>query len=378
MSAVSCEFDGVAEVKGPMDRQALAGIPAKRGLVLLESSGGLPVALLSAADIRSLVGGRLGQKPEGQSKRSADLSAVTAKIRWKLADSPFETDLEYLELAGRLWPGQVARHVAWKPAWFVHVDPRGELPRFAAERSAFDRPGRYIGPFIGRASADRFVQSVNDAFSLCRRASCLSGAASGRCAYGQMGKCLLVCDGGISIGDYGREVARAADFAAGNRQNLTVELKAAMKAHSGNRRFEQAAQVKARLECLGRLDQPEWQHARDYSDFRFISIQKAGRPSRRTAFICAGYSVRRAGPLDWPAQKMQLEQLLAEARAVNLPAGPPDEIGLLKLALVCRYLFMGAKSRGIFVRVGLETAADEFIAAVEQQTAKSDGDSVIM
>ena len=82
------------------------------------------------------------QHPEPDHRgRTADLRQITRKVVYKLAGSYFETDLQYLEIARKMHPRAWRSLVAWKPAWFAHVDPAEPFPHFARTRDVFAAAG---------------------------------------------------------------------------------------------------------------------------------------------------------------------------------------------------------------------------------------------
>jgi len=212
-------FEGRLDVAAPLSDQQLREIPTKRGVFLLTADDDRPILLATAASIRSRVRGRLDEKDPEHSSRSADLRTITRAVHWKLAGGRFETDWRYLEIARAIWPKSYAKLLSWKPPWFVHVDPAEPYPHLRRTRDIFAGPGRNVGPFETTRSAEKFIEIVQDAFDLCRDIQCLRRSPNApRCSYGQMGRCLSPCDGTIGMDAYRRQVARAADFAAGLRR----------------------------------------------------------------------------------------------------------------------------------------------------------------
>jgi hypothetical protein len=123
-------FDGEVALAPPAVEEALAKLPARRGLALLLAEGGRPVLLLPAADLRARVAARLKNPDEQERRRLPDLQAITRTILWRLAPSHFESDLRFLEIARQLWPDTCEEMLAWKPAWFIKVDLWADYPYF--------------------------------------------------------------------------------------------------------------------------------------------------------------------------------------------------------------------------------------------------------
>ena len=359
-------FDGQWEIQGPPQPDSLAQVPAKRGVLALLGANDEPIALLSAADMRSRLRNRLTAPPPDKRTRTADLRTVTRKVLWKRAASHFETDLWYLELARRIWPKTYASLLAWRPAWFVHVDPAEQFPHFLRTREIGRRPGSYLGPFINGRGAERFIDAVQDAFDLCRHVHCLRQSPHGRkCSYAEMERCLSPCDGTVSMEAYRGKVAEAAAFAAGRHQPLRDELARRIQAAADQLQFERAAAFKARLDRLATFNSPAYALVAPLERFRFVVIQSGGSTRKAAAFLVSAGTIDPAGPLDYPLQADQLGGLLARMAA---PAEAPcgiDQAERLRIGLVTTYLLCGPARRGVIVRWQAEMTAAALAEEIE-------------
>ncbi|MCY2925630.1 MAG: hypothetical protein NT031_09345, partial [Planctomycetota bacterium] len=250
-------FDGGIEVRPPVGPDQLAQVPAKRGVALLEAQAGAPIVLLTAADIRARVRTRLAEPLEDQRRKSADLREITRWVRWKLAPGHFEADFRFFELARAIWPGEYPSLLAWKPAWFAHMAVDEPYPHWRRTQEIAGLGGRCFGPFATGKQAERFIQVIQDGFDLCRHVRCLRQAPRAtRCAYAEMGRCLSVCNGAVTMGAYRDRVARSVDFAAGDRWGHEQALQAEMAAAAKELAFERASGVKAKIERLAELNAP--------------------------------------------------------------------------------------------------------------------------
>jgi excinuclease UvrABC nuclease subunit len=343
-------FDARLDVEAPLSDQKLAQVPARRGVVALFADDDKPIVLMTAADIRARVGARLREPAEKTARRSADLRQITRAVLWRLAGSHFETDLRFFNICRSIWPKTCATMLAWKPAWFVHVDPADRHPHFCATRKVFASPGRYFGPFATENSASRFLEVIQDGFDLCRDYRCLrQSPRAERCTYGQMGKCLSPCDGSISMEDYRAAVAKASDFAAGGRNDYRQELSGRMRAAAVNLQFELAGRIKTRLERLGELDRPEFEHAGPAERFQFILIQRSDKPRQAKTFLVDLGRITEMAPLDYPLRPEQVEGVLAQMNALAARPAVCGEEERWLIGLVARYLFSSERRRGLMV-----------------------------
>lgn len=358
-------FDGRLPVTPPVGDEQLAGVPAKRGVLLLAGAGEQPIVLLTAADIRGRLHSRLAQPAQDVRKKTVDLREITAGVAWKLSYSPFETDWRYLQLARELFPDRYPELLAWKPTWFVHVDPQEEFPQFVRTREVLERPGQYVGPFQDGRSAERFIETLQDAFDLCRHHRCLRQAPHGQpCAYAQIGRCLSVCDGSTSLEEYRRVLARAAGFAAGDRQAALDDLTARMKAAAAEMKFEQAGVIKGKLQRLAELDKPAYEHVASIEAFRYVLVQSGPNPQTARAFLVVGGAIAECD-LRYPPDAAELETLAARMGQEPRLCDAPDAMVRLTIGLVSSYLYCGRERKGLILRWRAGMGAGELAAGIE-------------
>jgi len=349
-----------------MSPQELARVPAKRGVLALLGDDGEAIVLLTAADMRSRLGNRLSAPDEDARTRSADLRAVTRRVAYKLTHSHFETDLVYLQLARAIWPERYASMVAWKPAWFVHVDPADRAPHFVRTREVGARPGRYIGPFPCGKDAERFVSALAEAFDLCRTPRCLRQAPNAPpCAYAQMRRCPSPCDGTISMEAYASMVADALAFVVGDREELRQSFQQQMRAAAAALEFEWAGAIKARLDRLAEFDASSFAQATPLEQFRFVIVQCGGSVRRAAAFVACGGSISPAGMLDYPLKPEQLQAVMQQAAHPQGQSGSVGRFERLCIGLVTGYVFSSPERRGLIVRWSPAMTPDDLAGEIQ-------------
>jgi excinuclease UvrABC nuclease subunit len=372
-------FDGRLEVVGTLDDTQLARIPGKRGVVLLAARDS-PIQLITAANIRRRVGTRLDEPEDDRLKKSADLRRITTSVSWKLSAGAFEADLCLLEIARAIWPDKYAQQVNWKPPWFVHINPGDKYPRFWRSRKLPGSPTRSFGPFIKGTDAEGFVIALRDAFDLCRDHGNLVRAPDAqRCSYGQMNRCLPLCDGTVSLEQYLSAVTEATDFAAGRRDALGNRLRGEMKRAADDLEFERASAIKARLGRLAEFDKPAFKYVRPVEEFKFLVVQPGGGKRRLRVFAVNGGEIPAAACLRYPfrtntdddADKYsgtELDALIGQMKTIAAADPQVDDASALRMGLVARYLFSGPKRRGLIVR-WFESMEASWLAARIQAVA---------
>jgi len=359
-------FDGHLAVRPPLGPAELAELPARRGVFLLLGPKGQPVLLATAASIRARVGFRLAAGDERAGRR-ADLRGVTAGVMWKLADSHFETDWQFLELARAIYPDTYRDLLALRPPWFVRVAPGRRLPTFRRVRGVVGR-GRYFGPFPHARAASRFVEILQDVFGLCRSERLLEQGGRG-CVYAQMGRCPAPCRGGPAAEAYRGLVERACRCAEGDRESAGRWLTEQMQRFSAARQYEQAGKCRARLERLEELAGQEFGHVASAERFQFLLFQRGPGSRAVKAFLADRGAIALACVLEYPPAPAALRALLAameEFTQARRAWGPVEQDGM---ALLCRYLFASPERRGLAVRYDPALSPEALAGSIEQAAA---------
>ena len=365
------KFDGRLDVQPPLGDEQLLQIPARRGVMALLGPSGEVVLLATAADIRGRLRRRLQAPDPHERKKTADLREVTRAVLWRLAGGHFETDLRFLELAEAIDPRRYASMLAWKAAFFVHVDPAEEFPHFVRTRKAADaeRAGRYFGPFPSAREAERFIGAIQDAMDLCRDIRCLRQSPHGQqCPYGQMGRCPSPCDGSIGMSEYRRTIGRAVALAEGRREEVREVWAERMRSASASLAFEAAAAAKKRLERLGEFDCQAWSHVAPLEAFRFLLVQPGGGRREARVFFADRGRIAEGKELEYPLRASQLDRAIRQMRRHLGRHGEPRGGDLWRLALVAWYLFAGEDRRGVILRWREDISADELAEAIESSS----------
>ncbi|MFT3877244.1 MAG: DEDD exonuclease domain-containing protein [Propioniciclava sp.] len=127
------------------------------------------------------------------------------------------------------------------------------FPRLSIVRQVTDDGACYFGPFSSRAGADQVCLAIYEAFPIRQCTTRLSARTpTGRCALGDLGRCLAPCDRTVSREAY-LEVTDAV------RTSLTVDVRAVVRSPRARleqliaqERFEEAGRLTARLDAFVR------------------------------------------------------------------------------------------------------------------------------
>lgn len=326
----------------------LRSVPAKWAVYVLDDAEQRPVQLLCVKNLRYSLKHRLGgDQTLGLTKR-VNYREIVRRVRWIRVDSAFEADWRYYEAAQALFPQTYRGMIGFRPAWFIHVNPETNFPRYLKTKE-LAKTGVLLGPLEDKHAAARLIELVEDLFDLCRYYHILIQAPHGSaCAYKGMGKCPAPCDGSISMTQYRRLVAWGAQTLV-DPTDLIREQTRRMQAAATELRFETAAKIKIFLAQLEQIGKGAYRHVRRLEDFRFISIQPGPRAGTAKAFLVTpGHIEELAGLMAEPVSTADLLRTALE-RSAAISGTRVDAIGAERVGIVSHHLFAARRQPGTLI-----------------------------
>jgi hypothetical protein len=333
--------------------ELLQRLPARWAVALLVDADGKAVQLICLKDLRQGVRGRLEQEQGGKRVNWAEL---VRGVRWAAVDSEFEADWVYLRAARRFFPAIYQQIIEKNQAWFVHVDPDAEFPRYVRSTALNAEEGICLGPFPDRNAAGKLIELVEDAFDLCRYYNILTQSPHGKaCAYKDMEKCPAPCDGSISIEQY-RRLIEISVAGLAEPERLIEEHTRRMEQAAAELRFETAGKIRAYISQLAQIGKGALRCAKPLGEFAFVTVQRGPRkgqakvflilPDRIEPVMCIRDAATRRGGFQgerFDAQEA-VNYLHNRAGGVRAAAASADCIGL-----VARHLFSTKANGGVFI-----------------------------
>jgi excinuclease UvrABC nuclease subunit len=352
MPEVPTVFDHHATFDPAADFDAfLKEVPARWAVYLLADEQDRPVQLLCVKNLRSSLRRRLGVDEEttGPSKR-VNYREIVRRIHWRRVDSAFEADWLYYEAARQVFPQTYAGMVGFRPAWFVHVNPDHNFPRYV-KTVDLSRSGLLIGPLEDKHAAAGFIEIAEDSFDLCRYYNVLVESPGARaCAYKEMGKCPAPCDGSISMEQYRGMVEWSARSVV-DPLPLVRDHTRRMQQAAAELRFETAGKIKALIDRLSQLGKGPYRHVALLKDFCYLSFQHGPREGTARVFLITPGAIEEiAGLIAQPEPADLLRLALERAAAVGGQAEPLKTSEIERVGIVTHHLFSG-KHRGAFLRL---------------------------
>ncbi|MDO8107954.1 DEDD exonuclease domain-containing protein [Isoptericola sp. b441] len=133
------------------------------------------------------------------------------------------------------------------------AEPFPRLSVVREVRADGDRVEAHVGPFAGRAAAQRAVEALQATFDLRRcttRLPRIPAAAASACALAGMGRCAAPCVGGVDAAGYGELVDRVRAAMVSDPGPVVAHHAERIAALAGQERFEEAAAVRDRLDAF--------------------------------------------------------------------------------------------------------------------------------
>jgi excinuclease UvrABC nuclease subunit len=251
-------------------------VPDIGGVFLLRFAEGRPYLGRTAFLRRRL---KRMLQPRAEGSRLANLAAAVHEVSYQPTGSSFESALVLYELAREHLAGDYRRYMKLRNPPLVKVHLGNRFPRTYVTAQLTRRRASFIGPFLNRASAERFESAFLDLFLIRRCQEDLDPhPAHPGCIYGEMEMCLRPCQARANDGEYQAEVGRVLDFLGTQGQSLVREIQQARDAASAALEFEEAARLHKRLDKVHETLKLKDDLARDLDALFAVVVQRSVQP----------------------------------------------------------------------------------------------------
>ncbi len=308
---LSSDASEPAEVSaGKPALEGMAGIPAKPAVYACFLADGTPIIAATTANLRNALKNRISnQTPAGKRINYAEIADT---IRFRRVGSAFAASWWYYRTVRTLFPRGYASMLAWKPAWFVTLNPDAEFPHFTLSNKLAEAPAVNVGPLLSRHKARSVVESIEDLFDLCRYYDILRQAPNGNpCAYKELGKCPAPCDGSIPMLKYRQQINAAVGFLSDSRGARTRwfdDQTQRIRQAASNQDFRLAAAHKRKLDQADKLADGKLTEVQDMDKWKYLIIQRGKTANWIAPFV--------AGP-GWIVPLAEVQDALGVQAIVN-------------------------------------------------------------
>ena len=307
-------------------------IPDRPAVFLLRAGAGKPYLARTSLLRRRLK--RLLWSPERISK-VLNLSGLIDRIEYWPTGSQLESSVLFLELAQQYFPSDWQDLTRLRLPAYVRLTLDNPFPR----THIATRAGRGLsyGPFLNRASAERFEQELLDLFQVRRCEESLSPSPDHPgCIYGEMNKCLRPCQEIVSIDEYRSEAVRVEQFLRTAGASLREPAEAARDRASADMRFEEALQMHQRVERIREVQALAGDLARVIDQLHGIAVLPSSEPGAIELWFMAHGSwqdPRRFQPSELSGAggslDRQLRELAAEIKIRDRAAPNAEHLAIL-------------------------------------------------
>jgi len=265
------------------------GIPAKPAVYACFSADGTPIVAATTANLRNALKNRITNQTAA--KKRVNYAEIADTIRFRRVGSAFAASWWYYRAVRTLFPQRYAAMLAWKPAWFVTLNPEVDFPRFQISNTLSEPPSINVGPLLTRRKARGIVESMEDLFDLCRYYEILRQAPNGTpCAYKELGKCPSPCDGSISMVEYRQQINSAIGFlsnSSGARMGWFENQEQRIRDAASHMDFRLAATHKRKLDQADKLNEGKLTEVHNMNNWKYLIIQR-GKTENWIAPFVAG------------------------------------------------------------------------------------------
>jgi excinuclease ABC subunit C len=308
-------------------------IPDRPAVFLLRAGSGKPYLARTSLLRRRLT--RLLSNRDRISK-VLNLHGLIEQIEYWPTGSRLESSVLYLELARKFFPREWQELTRIRPAVYVRLALDNPFPRTVISTKATGARGLSFGPFLSRASAERFEQEMLDLFQLRRCEENLAPSASHPgCIYGEMNKCLRPCQQVVSVDEYRSEATRVEQFLRSGGASLREPAETARDRASAEMQFEEALQMHERVERIRAVQTLAGDLARAIDQLTGVAVLPSAEPGAVELWFMVGgawQQPRRFQPSDLAGAGGSLDRHLRELAAQIHPQGEPDPEHLAILA----------------------------------------------
>ena len=137
---------------------------------------------------------------------------------------------------------------------YLRIDTTQDYPRVELVRRVEKDKARYFGPYMGATGVREVMDVLRGLFPLRTCSQAIRPGMNKRpCLHHQLGECLAPCAGMTTPQEYGKIVQEVIDFLGGKPAAVLARLQEQMMDAARNMRFEQAAQIRDRIQAAQKL-----------------------------------------------------------------------------------------------------------------------------
>jgi len=238
-------------------REKAGNLPLRPGVYLMMDKTGKVIYVGKAKKLKNRVS-QYFQDSAAHSLKTRQMVSQVDKFDTIFVSSEFEALVLENSLIKRHMPRYNILLKDDKGYPFVRLS-RETYPRFSMVNKLANDSARYFGPFGGRFETRQAIDAVCTALRLptCSRKFPRDIGAERPCLNFHMGRCDGFCRKEMTAEEYNRRIEQAVQLLEGKSRQLLREMTAEMEAEAEALRFEQAAQIRDRINAISALSKKQ-------------------------------------------------------------------------------------------------------------------------
>jgi len=226
-------------------QEKLKKLPKEPGVYLYRNDNGRIIYVGKAVNLKNRVSSYfIGE----HDIKTEELVHNITDLEWIVAGSEIEALILEAELIKRYKPKFNISLKDDKNYCYIKIT-KEDYPRISVVRQVIEDKSEYLGPFIDALAVRNSLKYLRKVFPYCTCS--LSG--DNICLYYHLGLCLGHGKKYVSPNEYQANIRGLVSFLAGKKEKIVRDLSRQMKAYSKAKEFEQAAEVRNRLQALERI-----------------------------------------------------------------------------------------------------------------------------
>lgn len=238
----------------PLIREKVASLPLTPGVYLMLDKTGTVIYVGKAKRLKNRVSSYFVDSVTHTPKTRMLVSQI-ADFQVIMAATEFEALVLECSLIKQHMPKYNILLKDDKGYPFIRVDMTEDYPVFSLANKADEERVNYYGPYGGRSVTQNAIDTVKKALKLpgCRKRFPRDLRKERPCLNYQMGLCDGWCRGVPGQKEYHVRIEQACLVLGGKYKEVAAQLQADMEAAAEELRFEQAAELRDRLQAIERL-----------------------------------------------------------------------------------------------------------------------------
>ncbi len=248
-------------------KERVRKLPMQPGVYLHKDKSGQVIYVGKAKLLRNRVSNYF-QPPERLNPKTRQLVSHIDDFDIIVTDSEFEALVLENSMIKKYKPKYNILLKDDKGYPYIRVDTRVSYPEFKVVSKPARDGARYFGPYSGRGSARRAIDTICEALLLktCTRSFPSSIGKERPCLNLHLGRCCAPCTGKVSPDEYHVLIDQAISLFQGDAKKLEKELEGKMNEASESLQYERAAVLRDRLRAVQKLGTRQHVVAGAYAD----------------------------------------------------------------------------------------------------------------